>query len=118
MPVAIKDLFQSDILCLVLGVIFLLLNCFDAHSTWLVLRPNHYLRERNPVARWIFVKLGLVRGIIVFKSVLMILLAGCMGYYAAYDLQTINIVLLAANLLFLWVVWHNYGVYRRYSGLR
>ena len=37
-------------------------------------------------------------------------------YYARFDPFTINIVLLAANLVFLLVVLHNYKVYRRLKG--
>lgn len=100
-------------LSLILGVGFLLLNVLDGHSTWCVLQPDHFRRERNPVARWIFRKLGLVRGIVIFKSVLLIFLAGCVGYYSAYDPGTINVVLFVADLLFVWVVRHNYRIYLR-----
>lgn len=98
---------------LILGVVFILLNVLDGHSTWCVLEPDHYERERNPVARWVFRKLGLVRGIVIFKAVLMLILAGCIGYYSAYDPGTINVVLLVSDLLFLWVVRHNYRVKAR-----
>jgi len=101
---------------LILGVVFILLNVLDGHSTWGVLKPDHYERERNPVARWIFRKLGLVRGIVSFKALLMIFLAGCVGYYSAYDPGTINVVLLVSDLLFLWVVRHNYRVRERVQG--
>lgn len=101
---------SDPLLTLGLGLSFILLNILDGHSTWSVLNPDHYYRERNPIARWIFRKLGLVPGIIVFKTVLMVFLAGCVGYYAAYDAGTINVVLLVADLLFIWVVRHNYRV--------
>jgi len=109
---------HSRVLTLILGLIFLILNVLDAHSTYLVLFPSYFYRERNPIARWIFRKLGLLRGILVFKAILMLILAGCVGYYAAYDPLTINIVLLVASLLFAWVVWHNYRIWRRYRGSR
>ncbi|MGC9361742.1 MAG: hypothetical protein ACP5F3_02330 [Candidatus Syntrophosphaera sp.] len=41
------------------------LNILDGYSTWKVVRPHHYARERNPLARWIFRGLGIPLGIIV-----------------------------------------------------
>ncbi|HRT59711.1 MAG TPA: DUF5658 family protein [Candidatus Syntrophosphaera sp.] len=45
--------------------ILVALNLLDGFSTWLVLKPNHYHRERNPAARWMFIKLGLTRGLVL-----------------------------------------------------
>lgn len=45
--------------------ILVALNLLDGLSTWQVLKPNHYHRERNPVARWMFIKLGLTRGLVL-----------------------------------------------------
>ena len=111
----VKLLYQPG-LSLGLGIIFLALNVLDAHSTWCVLRPNHYERERNPIARWILRKLGLVRGIMIFKGCLVLILATSIGFYVAYDPLTINIVLIVAILLFAWVVWHNYRIVARLGG--
>ncbi|PKN79589.1 MAG: hypothetical protein CVU48_04940 [Candidatus Cloacimonetes bacterium HGW-Cloacimonetes-1] len=97
----------------VMGIIFITLNVLDAHSTWLVIRPNNYSGERNPIARWVFRKLGIPRGIVIFKCVLLAILIPCVIYYAVYDVFTINIVLVVADLLFLWVVYHNYKHYRQ-----
>jgi hypothetical protein len=94
-------------------VIFILLNVLDAHSTWSVLKPNHYRRERNPVARWIFRKLGLPKGIIIFKTVLLLFLGVVIAWYASYEPLLLNIVLFVANLVFLLVVIHNYNVCRK-----
>ncbi len=106
-------LLSSNILCLLLSCIFLVLNILDGHSTYLVIRPHHYAREKNPVARWVFRKLGIPRGIIIFKTILLVILIPAISYYAAWDAFTINITLLVADLLFLLVVLHNYRVHRR-----
>ncbi len=103
----------TPILCLILTLIFLILNILDGHSTFLVLKPHHYHREKNPVARWIFKKLGIPRGIIIFKTLLLVILILAISYYAAWDSLTINITLLVADLIFLGVVLHNYRVYKR-----
>jgi len=93
---------------------FIALNLLDAHSTYLVMRPHHFQRERNPIARFVFKKLGIPRGIIIFKTVLLAILIPAMGFYGGHDLLTINIVLIVSNLVFCLVVIHNYRIYRRY----
>lgn len=103
----------SPVITLVLTVLFILLNVLDAHSTWLVLRPDHYYRERNPIARWVFKKLKLPRGIIIFKTLLISILIPCIGFYAAWDAFTINLVLVVASIVFTLVVRHNYRVWKR-----
>ncbi len=100
-------------LLVILFLIFILLNVLDGHSTWMVLRPDHYHRERNPVARWVFRKLGLPRGIFIFKFVLLLIVGCASAYYAAYDTLTLNIILSVANLVFFFVVRHNYRVFRK-----
>ncbi|MGC9361741.1 MAG: DUF5658 family protein [Candidatus Syntrophosphaera sp.] len=100
-------------LLVVLFAIFILLNVLDGHSTWKVLRPHHYRRERNPVARWIFRKFGLPRGIVVFKVVLLGILTAAIAVYASYETFLLNIILCVADIVFLIVVLHNYRVSRR-----
>lgn len=95
------------------SVVFTILNILDAHSTWLVIRPNHYERERNPIARWIFKKLGLPRGIILFKIAIFAILIPAGALYATWEPLTLNIVLIVANLIFGLVVWNNYRIHRR-----
>ncbi|MBM4403672.1 MAG: hypothetical protein FJ042_04725 [Candidatus Cloacimonetes bacterium] len=101
------------LLSLILAAVFLLLNILDAHSTWLVTGRHNYHRERNPVARWVFRKLKLPRGIIIYKTILLSGLMVAFGFYAAWDAFTLNIVLLIANLIFLAVVLNNYRIARR-----
>lgn len=105
---------RTPVFTLVLSIIFLLLNILDGHSTFLVLKPHHFSREKNPIARWVFRKLGLPQGIIIFKTLLMSILVIAISYYAAWDALTINITMLVANILFLVVVLHNYRVYRKH----
>ncbi len=100
-------------LLLLLFVLFVLLNVLDAHSTWNVLKPDHYNRERNPVARWVFRKLGIPRGIIIFKVVLLLILAIAFAFVASSATFTLNIILIIADLIFLLVVIHNYRICKR-----
>jgi hypothetical protein len=99
-------------------VFFIFVNILDGHSTYLVLRPHYYERERNPVARWAFRKLGLPRGIVIFKLLLLAILIPAMAFYGGNDLFTINIVLIVSNGVFVFVVRHNYKVHSRIRGLR
>ncbi|HOZ00442.1 MAG TPA: DUF5658 family protein [Candidatus Syntrophosphaera sp.] len=115
---ALQWFFSQLWLLIVLFAAFVLLNVLDGHSTWMVLRPDHYRRERNPVARWIFRKFGLPRGIVIFKFVLLLVLGALFAFYAASDTFTLNIVLLVADIVFLVVVLHNYKVYRRMAPRR
>ncbi|HOY84590.1 MAG: DUF5658 family protein [Candidatus Cloacimonetes bacterium] len=98
--------------------IFVILNILDGHSTWKVIQPNHFHRERNPVARWFFRKLGLPRGIVIFKAVLLFILGGAFAIYAKKETKVMNITLGVANLVFLAVVIHNYKVYKRVKAHR
>jgi hypothetical protein len=110
---ALNRLFSSIPLFIVLFLVFILLNILDGHSTWKVIKPDNFHRERNPVARWIFRKLGIPRGIVAFKLALLGILGVAMGFYASHDVKMINIVLSVANVVFLIVVVHNYRVYAR-----
>ncbi|PKN72793.1 MAG: hypothetical protein CVU50_05560 [Candidatus Cloacimonetes bacterium HGW-Cloacimonetes-3] len=113
LEVIITGIFHSAAFTLVLTCVFLLLNILDGHSTYLVLKPNHYEREKNPIARWVFRKLQIPRGIVIFKVILMSILIVAIAYYAAWDPFTINIAMLIANLLFTLVVLHNYRIAKR-----
>lgn len=108
---------NTPILSLSITIVFLLLNVLDAHSTYLVIKPHYYEREKNPIARWVFKKLGIPRGIVIFKVLLMSILIVAIAYYAAWDPLTINIAMLIADVLFLVVVLHNYCIARRLKRL-
>jgi hypothetical protein len=109
----LRDLISSPVLYYSLYGGFVALNVLDGHSTWKVIKPHHFNRERNPVARWVFRKLGIPRGIIIFKGLLLAGLTIAFFYYGSYDLFTLNIVLLVADLVFLFVVLHNYRIHRK-----
>lgn len=103
---------QAALFWSLLGL-FVLLNGLDGHSTYLVLRPDHYKRERNPIARLFFRMIGIPKGIIIFKVVLLAILIPTMIFYARDDAFTINIILLVSNVVFALVVRHNYRLYKK-----
>lgn len=104
----------SNTFLLVQSVLFLLLNVFDGYTTWLVMKPDHYDRERNPIARFVFRKLKAPAGIVFFKS---LLLSGLCLFFIYWwkEALTLNIALLIGNLLYIFVVRHNYKVYKKYA---
>jgi len=113
-PQYIMSVLSNAKLLVFQSLVFLSLNILDGWSTWLVLKPNHYERERNPIARWVFRTLKLPAGVIFFKALLLSWLGVFIAYYHKEAL-TINIALLIGNLLFLYVVRHNFNVHRKYE---
>jgi hypothetical protein len=105
---------MSGKLLLVNCALFLVLNTLDGYSTWLVMKPDHYERERNPIARWVFRRLKLPAGILLFK----VMILSFLGVFIAYwwsEALTLNTGLLFGNLLFIIVVLHNFRVHKRYE---
>ena len=105
----------SPILSIILLLIFLLLNILDAHSTWLVVSPNHYYREKNIFARYFFKRFGIVAGIVTFKILLLSILGLLIWFYVLPEYLSLNISILIGNAIFTLVVLNNYRIYRRIS---
>lgn len=106
-----------SLLVLILYVSLLTLNLLDGHSTWRVLRPRHLSRERNPLARWIFSKLGVLRGIIVAEMLWMGFITAvvflALGLGSPILEKLLPALLILGNLVFLIVVISNYLVLRK-----
>ena len=86
----------------------------DGISTWLVLRPDHFEREANPIAKWIFIKLGIPNGIIITEMAVLAILSPLIFLLAASQMEIAVVLLIAANLVFLWVVSDNLRIAFRY----
>ena len=108
----VPPILMSNTLLQVQCILFLILNALDGYSTWLVLKPDNYHRERNPIARWVFRKLKVPFSIVFFKVFLLSLLGIFFAYWWRESL-TLNIGLLIGNLLYIYVVQHNFRVYRQ-----
>lgn len=100
---------------LILYGVLVALNSLDGYSTWKVLKPHHYRRERNPLARRIFQKLGIPRGIIVAELLWIGFIS--LVFFLLWDKPALNGVLLVllciGVLAFTWVVASNFRAYRR-----
>lgn len=106
---------SSVVIFYILYGVYLILNVLDGVSTWLVLRPDHFEREANPVAKRIFVALGIPRGIIVTECAVLTVLTPLIFFLAGTQLELALALLLAADLVFLWVVLDNFRIAWRYQ---
>lgn len=93
-----------DLAFIILYVVYFILNVFDGITTWIILKPDHYGRELNPAAKWIFIKLGIPRGIIITEAGVLALLTPLIFWLAAVNLTLVKILLGVAVLIFSWVV--------------
>jgi hypothetical protein len=96
----------------ILLLIFILLNVLDAHGTYLVVSHSSYRSERNPIARFLFRRLGLVPGILVLKSIIAVVIFLIIRYYNLLKTE-ILIILSIANVAYSIIVTKNYKHYRK-----
>ncbi|MCB5247374.1 MAG: DUF5658 family protein [Candidatus Cloacimonetes bacterium] len=91
------------------------LNILDGVSTWIVVRPNHYHRERNPLARWIFTKLGITKGIILSETLWIGFISGIFFLLFRHPfLSSVLLILLCLGvLIFLQVVSGNFRAWQK-----
>lgn len=68
--------------------------------------------EMNPLARFLMIKLGVLKGILYLKSVIIIVTV-LMYYYYIFRPFTMIIVLICANLFYAVVLINNMIVYRK-----
>ncbi len=104
---------MKSVTSVLLLIVFLILNILDAHSTWLVLKPNKYRQERNPLARLVMKKLGVKRGIYLLKLGLLIPFTVFTVLYLRDDEKGFNLVFTITDVVFGFVVYNNYKIYRK-----
>ncbi len=92
--------------------VFITLNILDIHSTFLVVINSSTRSERNPIARFLLKKLGVKRGLVTLKLLLLPILALMVWYYPEARREIVG-VLLISNFLYLLVVGNNYRIFRR-----
>ena len=88
---------------LILSPIFLLLQLFDFYSTWRILRSGG--REMNPIMAWIFKNIGVIKGLIITKT-----LMGMAFVYIIYlykNTTEVTITLVIINLVYVFLVYLN-----------
>ncbi|MFO7660164.1 MAG: DUF5658 family protein [Candidatus Cloacimonadaceae bacterium] len=102
-----------DLVFIILYIVYFILNVFDGITTWIILKPDHFNRELNPAAKWIFIKLGIPRGIIITEAAVLAVLTPLIFWLAAVNLNLIKILLLIAVLIFTWVVADGFRIIHR-----
>ncbi len=107
-----KALIFSLPIFLLLLFVFIALNILDVHSTFLVVSNTSTRSERNPVARFLLRKLGVKRGLVTLKLLLIPILALMVWYYPQARKEIVGVLLLS-NFLYLLVVANNYRIHRR-----
>ncbi|MGC9337649.1 MAG: DUF5658 family protein [Candidatus Cloacimonadia bacterium] len=96
----------------ILLIIFIFINILDAHATYHVVSHSSYRSEHNPIARFLFKRLGLVPGILVLKSIIIVVIFLIVKYYIFLRTE-ILIILVIANVVYGIIVKKNYQHYRK-----
>ncbi len=87
-----------------LYAVYLILNVLDGITTWLVMRPDHYNREANPLARWLFAKLRIPRGIIIVEGLTQSLVTLFIFWLLARNPLLTKLLLGLGIAIFSWIV--------------
>ena len=102
-----------DLVFWLLYAVFLILNALDGITTWLVMRPAHYNREANPIARWLFIKLRIPRGIIIVEGATQTLVTLLIFWLLSLNSLLTKILLGFGILVFGWIVLGSFGLIRK-----
>jgi hypothetical protein len=103
------------VLLFVLYLAMVALNVLDGVSTWLVIKPDNYDWERNRIARGIFRKLGILRGIIIAEAVWILVVSGIFLLMLSYATMHFLLLLLLIFGVFVYslIVTGNFRSYLR-----
>ncbi|MCB5224092.1 MAG: hypothetical protein WCY21_00530 [Candidatus Cloacimonadaceae bacterium] len=103
---------------IILYLILVLLNILDGVSTWKVVRPRHLHRERNPVARWMFAKLGLLPGLILAELLWISFITAVVFLLGSFPVwgHIVLILLILGITIFTWIVVGNFKNWRGIRG--
>jgi hypothetical protein len=99
-------------LLIILIALLVVLNLLDIHSTILVVGRLGLHSEKNPLARWVFRKLGLRPGIFLLKGLLLVIIPFLLAEFPQARTESLW-ALAAVDLLYLLVVGNNYRIWIR-----
>jgi len=103
---------MRKILIIFLLIILIILNILDGISTFLVIRKSSIRAEKNPLARFVFRKMGVTKGIIAIKSIIIPLLV-LLLYDIKHDPDEVITALFIADLIYSYTVVNNYRVHHK-----
>jgi len=95
-----------------LFIVFIILNYFDATTTLFVCKHLGIQSEKNPIAKILMKKFGLNKGIILLKSVIILIIPLIIIAYLNNPIA-INIVLILLNICYLLIVINNKRICKR-----
>lgn len=101
------------ILFWLLYISYLVLNILDGLTTWIIIRPDKFHREANPIARWLFIKMGIPRGIIIVEGVVLALLTLVVFWLLGRSPVLAYVLLVIGNMIFGWIVVTSFGLMRK-----
>ena len=105
-----------DLVFWLLYAVYLSLNALDGITTWLVMRPDHYQREANPIARWLFSKLRIPRGIIIVEGVTQALVTLFIFWLLARNPLLTKLLLGFGIMVFGWIVQGSFRLIKKLRG--
>ncbi|HPK41827.1 MAG TPA: DUF5658 family protein [Candidatus Cloacimonadota bacterium] len=97
---------------IILLILLLVLNYFDAFTTRRIVEAGSHRNERNPIARWLIKKYGVFKGIMIIKSIIILLLPLIFYAYVLSQRDTVYTLVLA-NAIYLFVVINNINVAKK-----
>lgn len=89
-----------------LFIIFILLNIFDAIITYISLK-NYNLREDNPILRSLFAKIGVLPGLVLFKTSVVTLIGLSYFKFGWFTEYGFTLSLAICNFIYLIVTVNN-----------
>jgi len=102
-----------DIFFIGLFVSNVILNVLDGLTTWLIIKPDKFQREANPVARWIFLRLGIPNGIIIVEAVWISTVSLIAFWVAGWNMPLAKILLGLGFVVFGWIVQGSFRILRK-----
>ena len=97
---------------IILLTLFFILNFADAKTTYFAVNYYGYRGEKNPIARFLIKKAGNFKGIVLIKSMILLILPLIIWTYLESPLS-ICIVLFFLNIVYIWVVFHNLKICKK-----
>ena len=94
------------ILFIILLLIFIVLNYLDAKTTYFVTSRVGHKSERNPLGRFLIKKFGVLKGIVILKIFIIVILPMIVWAYTESPIK-INIIMFILNVFYIFVVINN-----------
>jgi hypothetical protein len=113
MLTALLGFIAQPLVLIIAYMVFTILNILDGYTTWHVLKPDNFHREINPVARWLFRKLGIPNGIIIVEGVWIAFYTLLLCFLASLALFLPGLLLLGGILVFAWVAGDGFRLIRK-----